>query len=147
MSKPVLVFGSNEAGFHGGGAALYAYQERGARWGMSYGHVRDSFAIPTKGFKWIPSKLPDGTLTSVRTIGDTLPLHVIKDYVTGFLAYARGLPDIVFHVTRIGCGLAGHKDSDIAPMFLEAPPNCLFDTAWKPILMGAMPAKEYWGTF
>ena len=60
-----------------------------------------------------------------------------------FMQYAKDHPELKFQVTRIGCGLAGLKDSDIAPMFQDAPPNCRFDEAWKPYLKD----KEYWGTF
>ena len=127
MPKMILVFGSNEAGIHGAGAAKIAYQKHGARWGKSYGHHGDSFAIPTK----------DENI-------ETLDLDRIKGYVDGFLSYAEGHRKLSFKVTRIGCGLAGLKDEDIAPMFSLAPKNCLFDTAWKEYL----PAyAEFWGTF
>lgn len=117
MAKAVFVFGSNEAGIHGAGAALFAYNKRGARYGMGYGHSGDSFAIPTKN-------------EDIRT----LPLDMINAYVCGFLAYATGKRKLKFMVTRIGCGLAGYKDEDIAPMFVGAPLNCIFDEKWRPFL-------------
>lgn len=52
-------------------------------------------------------------------------------------------PELTFQVTCIGCGLAGLKHEDIAPMFKDAPGNCVFDTLWKPWL----PDAEFWGTF
>ncbi|WP_290877801.1 hypothetical protein [Aquabacterium sp.] len=113
-SKMVFVFGSNESGFHGGGAAAYAYKHKGARWGFSYGHMGQSFAIPTKS----------------QHIAGTLPLRLIKKYVDGFLAYAAGHPEIQFQVTCIGCGLAGLQHEDVAPMFDGAPDNCWFDGKW-----------------
>lgn len=126
MSKPVFVFGSNESGIHGAGAAKFAYEKKGARWGKSYGHYGDSFAIPTKD-EYI----------------ETMPLDRIQEYVQGFLAYARGHRKLKFQVTAIGCGLAGYKHEDIAPMFRMAPSNCSFDTQWEPWL-----GKDhnYWGT-
>lgn len=127
MSKKIFVFGSNEAGVHGAGAAKFAYEKHGARWGMSYGHVNTSFAIPTKD-----------------TFIEQMPLDRIHEYVRGFLAYARGHRKLTFQVTAIGCGLAGYKHEDIAPMFKGAPANCQFDTAWKPILGDEY---NYWGTF
>lgn len=127
MSKRVFVFGSNEAGIHGAGAAKTAYDKHGARWGFSYGHMGDSFAIPTK----------DENI-------ETMPIERIKQYVEGFLAYAKGHRKLTFQVTRIGCGLAGLKDEDIAPMFLMAPINCQFDESWRPILGGNV---NYWGTY
>jgi hypothetical protein len=117
MSKPIFVFGSNERGAHGKGAALYAYQKQGARYGVSYGHIGSSFAIPTMNQQIHP-----------------LSRNNIRMYVQGFLAYAWGHPELTFHVTRIGCGLAGWQDKDIAPMFDEAPLNCQFDKKWQPWL-------------
>ena len=125
--KAVFVFGSNEAGVHGAGAALHAYKNYGARYGKSYGHFGDSFAIPTKD-----------------ELIETMPLDRIHEYVRGFLAYARGHRKIKFQVTAIGCGLAGYKHEDIAPMFKNAPKNCMFDEAWRPILGDDY---NYWGTF
>jgi hypothetical protein len=117
MAKAIFVFGSNEAGIHGAGAALFAYQKRGARYGFGYGHSGESFAIPTKNEDI-----------------QTLPLIMIQGYVTGFLAYAYGKRKLKFMVTRIGCGLAGYKDHQIAPMFEGAPLNCMFDEKWRPYL-------------
>lgn len=127
MSKMILVFGSNEAGIHGAGAAKTAYEKHGARWGFSYGHMGDSFAIPTK----------DDNI-------QTMPLNRIENYVKGFLAYAKGHPKLTFKVTRIGCGLAGLKDEDIAPMFIGGQTNILYDEDWKDFLTDD---SKFWGTF
>ena len=127
MAKMIFVFGSNEAGIHGAGAARFAYKNRGARHGKGYGHHGDSFAIPTKDMDI-----------------QTLPLSRIEDYVRGFLAYAQGHPKLSFQITRIGCGLAGYQDEQIAALFQEAPKNCLFDEVWRPLLGND---KQYWGTF
>lgn len=127
VPKRVFVFGSNEGGIHGAGAAKVALEKYGMPFGKSYGHYGDSFAIPTKD-----------------EIIETLPIEQVKDYITGFLAYARGHRHLTFQVTRIGCGLAGFKDRQIAPLFLDAPKNCLFDEAWKPWLGDGV---EYWGTY
>ena len=127
MTKMVFVFGSNEAGVHGAGAAKFAYEKKGARYDASYGHFGDSFAIPTK----------DENI-------ETMPKERIQQYVNGFLAYAAGHRKVKFQVTAIGCGLAGFKHQDIAPMFEGATPNCFFDEAWRPILGDKY---NYWGTF
>lgn len=102
----IFVFGSNLAGRHGKGAALHARLHHGARYGMGVGPQGNSYAIPTK----------DEHIK-------TLPLDRIKPYVDEFLAYARANPDIEFELSAIGCGLAGYKPKDIAPMFAEAPAN------------------------
>ncbi len=61
----------------------------------------------------------------------TLPLHAIDRHVSEFLAYATEHPELRFQVTRIGCGLAGYKDAQIAPMFRGAPENCLLPHGWR----------------
>lgn len=104
---PVFVFGSNRAGRHGKGAALFARQHRGAIYGQGLGLQGNSYAIPTK----------DEQLR-------TLPLKIIAHEVQVFLQFARNHQDMQFQVTAIGCGLAGYCPTDIAPMFQDAPPNC-----------------------
>lgn len=123
----IFVFGSNESGVHGAGAARFAFDHRGAKMGLSFGPSRKSFAIPTKD----------------ANIRYTLPLDEINAYVRSFLAYAAQNPKETFQVTRIGCGLAGLKDDQIAPMFSRAPGNCLFDTGWRHWCL----RHNYWGTF
>lgn len=112
-SKMIFVFGSNLAGRHGKGAALYAYQHYGAKYGVGVGRTGNSYAIPTK----------DKQL-------HTLPLHSINEYVNQFLDYARTHPLLTFRVTRIGCGLAGYSDEKISPMFKNAPENCNLPDGW-----------------
>ena len=123
----VFVFGSNDAGMHGSGAARYARENLDMPMGKSYGHYGKCFAIPTKD-EYIK----------------TLPLSIINDYVRGFIAYAIGHRKVTFKVTRIGCGLAGLTDEQIAPMFKDAPKNCRFDEKWRPYLGDD---RTYWGTF
>ena len=117
MSKTIFVFGSNEAGRHGAGAAKFAFQHHEAIYGQGYGLQGNSFAIPTK----------DRQLK-------TLPLGKIAEYVNGFCFFAETFQELEFHVTRIGCGLAGYTDEQIAPMFYSAPKNCFFDKRWKDFL-------------
>jgi hypothetical protein len=110
----VFVFGSNLAGRHGAGAALFARQSHGARLGQGVGPQGNSYAIPTKDAKLV-----------------TLSLGTIASYVADFIYYAESHPELYFSVTRIGCGLAGYKDADIAPMFKKAPPNCILPEGWR----------------
>jgi hypothetical protein len=44
-------------------------------------------------------------------------------FVTWFLAYAWLHPELDFLVTPLGCGLAGYKPRQIAPMFCDPPDN------------------------
>ena len=94
----VFVFGSNLAGMHGGGAAFAAYRKFGAVWGCGVGHQGQSYAIPT---------MQGGVET-------------IKPYVDAFIDYAKAHPELFFFVTRIGCGIAGFDDTEIAPLFAGA---------------------------
>lgn len=101
----IFVFGSNESGIHGAGAALFARNYRGAVLGQGFGRAGKSFAIPTKDWKV-----------------DTLPISVIQFYVERFLEYARFNPE-EYHLTKIGCGLAGHDEKQISKLFSKATSN------------------------
>ena len=94
----IFVFGSNLAGMHGGGAAYIAFKQFGAVMGCGVGLRGQSYAIPT---------MQGGVET-------------IKPYVDDFIAFAREHPELFFYVTRIGCGIAGFRDKEIAPLFSEA---------------------------
>jgi hypothetical protein len=122
----VFVFGSNEAGIHGKGAALVARQHYGAKRGRGEGHVGNSYALPTRNRKFV-----------------TLSVPRVREYVDRFLLYARQHPEFEFKVTAIGTGYAGLDHETMAPMFADAPPNCFFDEVWQPWL----PGKKFWGTF
>jgi hypothetical protein len=113
MSKEIFVFGSNLRGRHGAGAAKVALDSYGAQEGCGVGKFGDSYAIPTK----------DRYLR-------TLSLEEIKPYVIQFLNYASNHPELIFNVTRIGCGLAGYKNEDISPMFKNCPDNVILPKAW-----------------
>ncbi len=122
-----FVFGSNESGIHGAGAALTARLKHGAIDGQGFGPAGYSFAIPTKNWRI-----------------DALELQAIQNYIDRFIVYARQNPGKEFMVTALGCGLAGHRHDVIAPMFKYAPANCQFDEIWEPFLGEK---KKYWGTF
>lgn len=94
----VFVFGSNLQGQHAGGAARTAYHQFGARWGQGVGLAGQSYAIPT---------MQGGPET-------------IRPYVDEFIAFARSHGQLTFYVTRIGCGIAGFRDEQIAPLFARA---------------------------
>lgn len=116
-----FVFGSNNLGLHDGGAAKVAVERFGASRHEGVGMSVDnhtgasSYAIPTC----------DGKL------GLALPLDTIAEEVHLFIQAAVNHPAKEFFVTRIGCGIAGFEDSDIAPMFTGAPDNCNFAEQWR----------------
>lgn len=124
MRIPIFVFGSNLAGRHGKGAALWARQHRGAIYGQGVGRQGDADGIPTK----------DRSLK-------VLPLPVIQPYVAEFLDYARQHPDIAFELTPIGCGLAGYRPEEIAPMFANAPANVQLPEAFSTVLVADLPMR------
>lgn len=37
-----------------------------------------------------------------------------------FIGFAAQHPELFFYVTRIGCGIAGFRDKEIAPLFAKA---------------------------
>ena len=94
----IFVFGSNLAGAHAGGAARLAYEKFGAIWGQGVGLQGNSYAIPT---------MQGGVET-------------IRPYVDEFIKFAKSHPDLTFYVTKIGCGIAGFSEKEIAPLFQKA---------------------------
>lgn len=113
----IFVFGSNLAGRHGKGAAKTAKQQYGAQYGIGIGRTGNAYAIPTKGFHL-----------------EVLALDVIQFHVEVFIQYAREHSGLPFQLTRIGCGLAGYKDYQIAPMFKGVPGNVIVPEEWKSFL-------------
>ena len=93
----IFVFGSNLQGMHGGGAARLAYEKFGAIWGQGVGLQGQCYGIPT---------MHGG-------------VEDIKPYVDEFIEFAKSHPELTFLVTRIGCGIAGFRDEEIAPLFKE----------------------------
>jgi hypothetical protein len=100
----IFVFGSNLSGSHGGGAARTAHKHFGAKWGKGIGASGRCYAIPTKATH----------------ASRTLSLSEIKSFIDQFILHAIDNPDQVFLVTKIGCGLAGYSEKDIAPLFTAA---------------------------
>lgn len=47
-------------------------------------------------------------------------VDTIKPYVDDFILFAKEHRELTFLVTRIGCGIAGFRDEEIAPLFREA---------------------------
>lgn len=109
----IFVFGSNLAGRHGAGAAKIARLQFGAVYGIGKGITGSSYAIPTKDSRLV-----------------VLSLEEIRVHITEFLTYASAHQEVQFFITRIGCGLAGFDNADIAPLFCGATDNCSFPEEW-----------------
>lgn len=99
----IFVFGSNLSGRHGKGAAKTALGW-GAKWGQAAGLQGRTYGIPTKD-------------ASIRR---TLTITEIKPFVDEFIEFAKTRKDLIFLVTEVGCGLAGLKPKDVAPLFEKA---------------------------
>lgn len=97
-NNEIFVFGSNLRGWHQGGAAKHAQRYFGAVWGEGVGLQGQSYAIPT---------MQGGVET-------------IKPYVDEFIAFAKTHRELRFLVTKIGCGIAGFREEEIAPLFKDA---------------------------
>lgn len=110
----IFVFGSNLAGQHAGGAARFAADKFGAVWGQGVGLQGQSYAIPT---------MQGGVET-------------IKPYIDEFVKFAKEHTEYDFLVTRIGCGIAGFTDEEIAPLFegCKALENVALPEEWRGIL-------------
>lgn len=99
----IFVFGSNLSGRHGKGAAKQALTW-GAKWGQAFGLQGRTYGIPTKN----------------STITRTLSIEEIEPYVSEFIEFAKINQHLTFLVTEIGCGLAGLKPKEVAPLFKGA---------------------------
>lgn len=116
-SREIFVFGSNKAGIHGAGAARQAEIAYGARRGVGWGFSGRTYAIPTKDFQI-----------------NSMDLDEIEHFVKLFVNETYKHSKESFFVTRVGCGLAGYKDADIAPFFKGCNINCSFAKEWMPFL-------------
>ena len=121
----IFVFGSNLEGHHAGGAANYAFKRFGAIWGEGDGLTGQSYAIPT---------MHGG-------------IDAIKPYIDKFISYAKNHKGKKFLVTRIGCGIAGFYDNQMAPLFKEAIKldNVFLPRRWVEILLADKKIQEFLG--
>ena len=102
LPKQVFVFGSNALGYHTGGASGTARKKFGAVWGQAEGLQGQSYAIPVDFGKGIRK--------------DT----EVKESVERFINFAKENESLFFFVTRIGCGLGGYSDEEMAQFFKNA---------------------------
>lgn len=102
LPNQIFVFGSNALGYHTGGASGTARKKFGAVWGQAEGLQGQCYAIPVDYGK------------NVRKDKE------VKEAVERFVAFAKEHPDLFFLVTRVGCGIAGYHDEEIAQFFVGA---------------------------
>jgi hypothetical protein len=114
----IFVFGSNLSGIHGAGAAAIAAFHFGAKDRQGQGLFGQSYALPTKGYKI-----------------EIIPISQVQEYITNFFnfvsKYVTHSPDTYFYLTRVGCGLGGHKENEIA-IARSCPyhPNVIYPESW-----------------
>lgn len=114
QENSIFVFGSNELGVHGSGAAKDALDLYEAEFGIGEGPTGRCYAIPTKSSPY-----------------ETREIHKVRDSVRAFLLYAREHPELTFALTRVGCGLAGIKEARMEMFFSGAPMNVNLPIGWR----------------
>ena len=102
LPKQIFVFGSNALGYHTGGASGTARKKFGAVWGQAEGLQGQCYAIPVDYGK------------NIRKDGE------VRAAVGRFITFAKEHPDLFFLVTRVGCGIAGYHDEEMAQFFIDA---------------------------
>ncbi|GAB3567670.1 A1S_2505 family phage non-structural protein [Spelaeicoccus albus] len=103
----IFVFGSNAAGTHGAGAALVAYEKFGAEWGVGAGLTGRTYALPTMGGR-----------------------SELQREAAAFVDFAGRHPELTFYLTKVGCGIAGYTEEEVAPLFAGTPPNVIKPAGW-----------------
>jgi hypothetical protein len=111
--KEVFVFGANMAGAHAGGAALQAFEQFGAEWGVGEGLTGHCYAFPTLNEKM--ERHGDGEL------------HCIKH---AFYRCVNAHPELTFLLTKVGCGIAGYDENIMRKLFSDAPKNVIKPAGW-----------------
>jgi hypothetical protein len=105
----IIVVGTNEYGYHGAGAALYAHLHFGLRGGVAEGLSGQAYALPTM----------NGT-------------SLMAEAVDRFIGYAELSHDLTFLLTKVGCGIAGYPEEEVMEMFAGAPVNVIRPKGWPP---------------
>lgn len=118
----IFVFGSNLAGTHQGGAAKIALQHFGAMKGAGRGWSGQSYAIPTMNEHL-----------------QQMPLSQIEHYIEDFKIYTKNHPKNTYFITAVGCGVAGYKVEEIAPMFKGISKNVIFPESFRPFVEKTLP--------
>lgn len=121
-SNTIFVFGSNLAGQHTDGAAKTALTHFGALSGVGRGWSGQSYAIPTMNEHL-----------------QQMPLSQIEHYVEDFKIYSKNHPKMTYFLTSVGCGIAGYKVEEIAPMFKGISHNVIFPQSFRPFVEKTLP--------
>lgn len=103
----VFVMGTNSQGFHGAGAARFAYDKGWTKTGHAHGLMWKSFAIDTMdGEDMFKMDLQDLAITAISN------------------------PALTFYLTPVGQGIAGYSKEQVLEMMPKMPSNVIFTDDW-----------------
>lgn len=122
----VFVFGSNRNGNHFGGAARIAYEKFGAEWGVGEGHTGQSYALPTL----------DENMERVTE-------DELEDSFAKLINYADDNRQLIFLVTKVGCGIAGWDIESVKRCFWKAVSDTSPSPEWRGIPCNIILPKEF----
>jgi hypothetical protein len=110
LHNEVFVYGTNNLAQHDGGAA-----KSSLKWGSIYGDCPIGLCGNTYGI--VTTSFNDQPIT----------LAFIQSQIETLYQFAYVRPDLIFLVTKIGCGIAGWSINQIAPLFtsLVTPSNII----------------------
>ena len=111
----IFIFGSNLAGKHVGGAALQAKEEFGAEEGVGEGLTGQCYAFPTLNEK------------NKKRTKQELEESIKKLWICCVSYFGEK----EFLLTKVGCGIAGYKESYIKALFRGFPRNLIKPKDWQ----------------
>jgi len=118
----IFVFGSNATGEHFGGAARVAHELFGARWGHISGFCGHSYAIATMRLREEDPRAPK-----------------LKPQLEVFRTFVRHMPNQLFFLTRVGCGIACYPDREVIRLLGPVMPNISYPDVWVPLIQEMFP--------
>ena len=111
--EEIFIFGSNRRGEHAGGAARLAHEKFGAEWGISEGLTGQCYAFCTLE--------PEMTKVGQR---------MLEKQRNRLFSTCRALPEKVFLLTKVGCGIAGFAEKEMIALFKDSPSNLVKPEGW-----------------
>jgi hypothetical protein len=123
-SNQIFVFGSNTQGRHGKGAALFAKNNCGAKYGQARGPQGQSYAICTKDLtkRLHPSVSYDEIVNQIKELYRYAKEHPDKEFLVPYKSSSRNLN--------------AYSPEDLATMFYmeEIPDNIVFEEGFAELI-------------
>lgn len=112
----IIVVGTNENGFHYGGAAKQAFDDFGLKWGVGEGLSGQSYAFPTLN-KEMEQRSEEELLNSIRILINNCEYYNNKTFI----------------LTSVGTGIAGFSIDYVKGLFNQftLPNNLTLPEEWK----------------